>query len=814
MAFELPTSAAARALAASLITRELIVLPVRHHSPACAWHVRKAIAEAQPSVVLVEGPRSFTELLPFLAHTEARMPLAIYTYAVQRGPEGEDDRRAAYYPFCDYSPELVAIREAATRQIPARFIDLDFAEQCQIEPASEDDESRSLLDERHFARSRYLHALAESLGCRDHEELWEHLFEVSTGMLSLEEHVARVTAYCHLARMECTDAELQADGTLQREAEMAWHIRAALAARPADAGPVLVVLGGFHAVVMTALLATNPVRPAISRSRISDESSALIRYSFDRLDRLNGYASGMTSPAWHQSLWELMLRHDKLGDAGSPRVRESAALSLLADVAIELRDKRGVALPMPALAAAYEQSLRLAHFRNRPAPARDDVLDAITSCFIKGDADADGMVVRAVAKRAFGGVAMGKVPPGSSTPPLVKDFQFRARRQRLKIDDSQPRRTALDLYRRPAHRVTSRLLHGLSLLGVPFAIRTAGPDFVTGIGLDRLQEHWEYSHTAGTEAALVEASVYGVTVPLAVANRFAARIDRAESDGQAASASASAGLVNQACVLGLHDHLPRLVTLLRGAIAQDASFDSLATAAGGLGLLWESREPLEARDLDALPDLLTATYERAIFLGLGLVGTKCDATATVKSLKRLRELTVSEAGARLDESMYWALIEALQRGSEDGQVRGAATGLRYSAGQLDEDALAEGVAGHLQGMALPSQSVAFLRGLLQTAREVCWQQPTLLNVLDGQLAAWSEDEFVRNLPELRLAFAEMTPKETDRIATAVAGLHGAEDLGRLVNYAVDPAQLQHHLQLSRTLAEILAADGLAEWSAS
>ena len=224
-----------RRLAASLITRELIVLPVRHHSPACAWHVRKAIAEAQPSVVLVEGPRSFTELLPFLAHTEARMPLAIYTYAVQRGPEGEDDRRAAYYPFCDYSPELVAIREAAARQIPARFIDLDFAEQCQVEPASEDDESRSLLDERHFARSRYLHALAESLGCRDHEELWEHLFEVSSGTIPFEEHVARVTAYCHLARVECTDAELQADGTLQREAEMAWHIRAALASRPSAA---------------------------------------------------------------------------------------------------------------------------------------------------------------------------------------------------------------------------------------------------------------------------------------------------------------------------------------------------------------------------------------------------------------------------------------------------------------------------------------------------------------------------------------------------------------------------------------------------
>ena len=60
--------------------------------------------------------------------------------------------------------------------------------------------------------------------------------------------------------------------------------------------------------------------------------------------------------------------------------------------------------------------------------------------------------------------------------------------------------------------------------------------------------------------------------------------------------------------------------------------------------------------------------------------------------------------------------------------------------------------------------MAFLRGLLQTAREAAWQQPALLGVLDKLLREWDEEAFVASLPELRLAFAEMTPKETDRIA--------------------------------------------------
>ena len=811
-------AAQVRALGAQLVTPELIVFPVRHHSPACAWQLRKLFGQCTPSAVLVEGPRSFTPLVPLLAHAEAKAPLAVYTYAVGRvaAAEGADrspQRHAAYYPFCDYSPELVALRESQARGIPARFIDLDFAEQSRLEARGEDEEDISLLDERHYRRSAQLHALAQRLGCRDHEELWEHLFEIQAPGLALEEHIARVAAYCHLSRLDYGDAELALDGTLQREAEMAWHIRDALDRREAGAGPVVAVVGGFHAVVMPALLAAPPARPQISRDEVSDEGSALIRYGFVQLDRLNGYAAGMTSPSWHQSLWEQMLRHERIDAASSPRVRRNAALGTLTDIAVELRARHDIPLPMPALAAAYEHALRLAHLRQRPAPVRDDVLDAVTSCFVKGDADADGALVLAVAQRRLCGDRFGAVPPGAHTPPLLRDVAWRLRRQRLKVDDSQPRRLVLDLYRRPEHRVTSRLLHGLCLLGVPFAARQAGPDFVSGIGLDKLQEQWQYTYSAASEAALVEASVYGATLPLAVAGMFADRLDRMQAGGQAQDASAAASLVPQACVLGLHDHLPRVTALLRDAIGNDAAFPSVAAAVAHLGLLAEAREPLEARGLDELPALLQAGYERAAYLGRTLQGKQCPAPDVVAALSRLRELLASEAGRALDAKLYWSMVEHLQHQHEAAQIRGAAAGLRYSAGRIDEAGLGAVLDGHFRGMLPPPEAVGFLGGLLQTARGAAWQQPQLLGVLDALLQAWDEDAFVANLPELRLAFAGMTPRETDRIAEAVARLHGAEQLGPLVIRDVDARQVQHHLQVSRTLADVLARDGLGEWVA-
>lgn len=156
---------------------------------------------------------------------------------------------------------------------------------------------------------------------------------------------------------------------------------------------------------------------------------------------------------------------------------------MLADIAYELRGKHGVSLPLPALAAAFEQSLRLAELRGRSAPLRNDVNDALTSCFIKGDADSDGTLILSVAQRLFCGNAIGHVPLKSNMPPLVRDFSHRARRQKLKIDGSEPRRTLLNIYRSQLHRETSRLLHQSCFLGIPFALRTAGPDFVSGYGL-------------------------------------------------------------------------------------------------------------------------------------------------------------------------------------------------------------------------------------------------------------------------------------------------------------------------------------------
>jgi hypothetical protein len=802
----LPTTADVRVLAARLVTDELVVLPVRHHSPACAAAVESAFARYQPSRVLIEGPRSFDALVGLLSHPEAEFPLAVYTWSRPAGrPAAPGQGHGGYYPFCDYSPELVAARLALAAGVPVTFCDLEVGEQAAAAAAAVLPGDGSLLREDVYEHSRALTLLAERLGCRDHEDLWELLFEADPAQIDLDEHLARMAAYCLLARRDHSDTDLDRDGTRAREAEMAHHVREAVAARSAGGGPVLVVLGGFHAVALPDLLSDPPPRPHIDIGKV-EEGSALIRYSFDRLERLNGYASGMTSPGWHQRIWD-----ERRQGATPDAARRAAALTVLLDVAGEMRTRHHTPVATPTLAAAQRQLLLLADLRQRPAPLRSDLVDAVTSCLVQGEVDVEGRLVRGVTNAVLTGRRVGRVPPGAGTPPLVRDTLARLAALRLDTDAVEPRNVALDLYRNPAHRLTSRTLHGLRLLGVPFAEHVAGPDFVRGTGLSRLQERWTYLWTPASEGHLAEVSLLGSTLPEAIAARFAQLLATASTDDRVPSSPEACSLLAQGVVVGLHDQIDPAIALLRDALAAEPSFVAAVTTMGSLALLEEGREPLEARRLTGLVDLLATAYSRALFLCTELQGDEEPPAAVAISLARLRELLASPAGTSLDPEPFWARVEELRQGHDRPLVRGAAAGLASTAGRLSLEDLTRDVAGHL-GSSIPAHdAVAFIQGLLATAREAVWQASGLVEELDRRLTGWAEPTFLRALPNLRLAFADLTPRETDRVAEIVAALHGGVRLDVGVRHDVDEQTVAANLALSQMVAEALERDGLGAW---
>ena len=132
-----------------------MLLPVRHHSPACSLHVKKVMEEYAPAVVLIEGPENANELIPVMTDPDTEAPFAIYySYHDKTGQLSEEkEHYKCYYPFLDYSPELVALRTAKRLGIPAAFMDLSYA---GILAASEKGQGLRKKEEKNTYNDDYL----------------------------------------------------------------------------------------------------------------------------------------------------------------------------------------------------------------------------------------------------------------------------------------------------------------------------------------------------------------------------------------------------------------------------------------------------------------------------------------------------------------------------------------------------------------------------------------------------------------------------------------------------------------------------------
>ncbi len=752
----------------------VVWVPVRHHSPACAFHLARVLREVRPRAVLVEGPRDATPLVPLIRRCTP--PIALFTTFVDRRGDGPPRRTGAYYPLCEWSPEWVALRVAEELGAEARFVDLGWPEKVAADAPADAPATTpaSLQAEPWYRHSALLAAACARAGARDAEDLWDGLFEAGFREADTATFFTGVLTWCALARHDAHVGPTE----LVREACMRAEVDDALA----GGGPVVVVTGGFHTV---ALPATRPARPAPVRlARPDDAGVSLMRYHFVPLDRLNGYASGMAAPELRRRAW-----------AG-----EDVA-ALLVEIGRDLRARLGAPSVADAV-AAREQLARLGAFRGHRSPTREDLLDTVRSCFVKGTDDVEGVAVLAVARRLLTGDRAGVVPAEAGRPPLVLDFEREAAAARIELDGAEEREVTLDLYRSAGARRTSRLFWRLALLGVPFARRVRGPDWTAAEAAGRVQEAWRYRWHPAAESVLIEMSRYGASVGEAAGNRLLERLDTPDTE----PAAAAARLVVEACRCGLHVEAAAALARVRALLAGDPGFASVVEAGEHLARLVVAADPLEASALVGLDEVRAEAWRRGAYLATGVGGVTEGGEDEVCA--RLAAWATSDGRALVEgaEALRGEVLRELGAAAPNPVVAGAASGLLYDDGELDGAALGERLAGWLRA-ADPALGARFARGVLTTARGAAWGERAVVGALHEALGVLDEDAFLRALPHLRLAFADLTPRATQRVAAVVADIAGAAPVAGL-RLAVPEAELRVGLAADRTVGEALARDGL------
>lgn len=730
-----------------------VFVGVRHHSPACARLVADTIRTHRPAYVLVEGPADVNERIDelLLGH---ELPIALFSYS------GE---HTSWTPFCDYSPEWVAITEARRLGAEVRFIDLPAWHE-----AFDDITNRYADAELRYAE--VVERLCREFAVDNVDVLWDHLFESEQDPKGLQEYfdVLRGTA--------TADA-----GDAAREEYMASWVRAAV--HHAGGRPVVVVTGGFHTPALKAKLDGGTEWPEVPGREHG--ASYLVPYSHARLDAFTGYQSGMPSPGFYQQVWE-----------NGPR---RAADWLVESVAARLRGKQQP-VSTADLIAAHTQAGALARLRGHEHPARTDVLDGLTSALISEDLTqpppwtrrgtlqpgAHPALVEMIA--ALRGDRVGRLHPDTPAPPLVDAVQQLLRAHGLDHEG----RVALDLTDANALE-RSRILHRLRVLRIPGFERTSGPSRGAAPQLD---EQWVLKPVEDRLAALIEAAENGATLEEAAGVAL-------ERRARHARLQQLAEVLFDAVLCGISTLSGKVKTSLHEGVRETGDLAALGQVLSGVLGLWRHDRLFGTAKDPLLGAVIDAGTARVLWLVEGLHGGPAPADRhRLTAVAATRDAVLhAKAALSLDVADVTGVAT---RVSNDVQappdLRGAALGLAWALGTQPDVRKVRGIE------ALGD----WLAGLFAVAREEVLASPGLVGVLDELVSAMTDEEFLVALPALRLAFSYFPPRERETIAATVLACRGVQGSTRsLTRLTEDPMIVAEALAVEHRVDALLVKGGLA-----
>lgn len=717
------------------------VLGVRHHGPGSARAVAAALAAYAPDRVLIEGPADAGALIPLVGAAEMEPPVALFAYREQ------DPQTSAFWPFAAFSPEWSALRYALAHEVPVGFCDLPSAvslgidrEQREGEQEAEDEEGEGEGEgPAPVRRSDPLGQLAEAAGYEDAETWWEDVVEHrvhATGALDAFAAVAEAMAAVR------ADEEVSAFDAV-REAYMRTTVRAALAE---GARRIAVVCGAYHTPALvgiergkeSGLPPAKADKAALAALPKATKATATaltwVPWTHSRLSAYSGYGAGIASPGWYAHLFE---HEDHIAERWLTKVAEL------------LRGER-----VPVSSAHLIEGVRLAEtlgvLRGRPRSGLAELTEATIAVLCEGSAERLSLIESGLVV----GEVLGTVPPDTPVVPLAADLTREARRLRLPKAASE-KGYDLDL-RTPNDLDRSKLLRRLRLLEVPWGV--LGPGKSTGT----FRESWNLVWEPALEVKLVEASVWGTTVPAAATARMRERA------AEETSLVALTNLVEQCLAADLPDALGPMVGAVQGRAAVDTDIAELAGALPPLVNVLRYRDVRGTR----VESLTTVVRGLGVRLAIGLLGA-CVGIDDKPAAGLAARMSEANAAIQLldDAEVRGPWTEALTHVADSegahGITAGRAVRLLRDNGILETQAVAEHMARALAHGTEPAQAAAWLEGFLAGSGLLLVHDRDLLAILDDWLASLADQDFTDVLPLLRRTFGEFTAPERASIGRSV-----------------------------------------------
>jgi hypothetical protein len=358
----------------------------------------------------------------------------------------------------------------------------------------------------------------------------------------------------------------------------------------------------------------------------------------------------------------------------------------------------------------------------------------------------------------------------------------------------------------------------MRLVAPAFAERLKGPDRVHGFRADILLESWTYAWSPAVEASLIERAADGETVGDAAATILLRRLQDLEKQGQCNNAEAAFALLSIAFDAGIGTAADALIAAVGAAARADINLLRLANAlivgqtlyGRAQAMASESAEQAFAVVLPALLDQLARRLAE-LLRELDAVGTDHVGEA-IRCLAALAEAMADPDPPFPTQPLRDALAD-LMTAQLDPALVGAVIALAALIGLIDDAEAGRRLSAALAGaFERPGEAVRTLSGVMVLAPQLFVNDSSVIAAIDALFAAVDDQGFLALLPQLRMAFAELSPQETDRVAAVVAASHGVGEYDiAILQQVPDARMLSEHLALSEKLRSQWLQDGLAAW---
>ena len=751
-----------------IIKENIKFFPVRHHSPACTFHLKKIIEEFKPETILIEGPSDANFLMEYMIDENTRAPFCIYSSYIDKSKE----KCRSYYPFLDYSPEFVAIKKSHELKINCSFIDMPFGSIIENSENNINKKPISIYDKDNnkFNVNDYTSRLTKKAGLRSFAELWERDFEIKGILKNSEDFIKNVYALGYYMRLiESEDIE-----TKNREYFMAKNIKECIDKK---IDRILVITGSFHVNgIIDKLKDFENIEREFNKLKkynIQNSSNYLIPYSFEEADQRKGYIAGIEYPAFYNNIWK-KLNEDLIENAYTETVK-----SFIVKAAGINRDYYNVNIP--DCINAYYMAINLAKLRGKNNAGVYELIDAVKSAFVKGEISLENTGNIELMMKLLSGIANGKVSSKSIVPPVVLDFRNLCKTHRIRIDKTETTESTLDIIKDKNHFEKSKFFHKMRFLDIGFCRLIKGPDYINKIDKNLAREIWKYKYNSQVEALLIDKSVYGTSVEELCLNFIKDKL-KSRLNGEEISK-----LIIESTVMGLYNFLIDNYNEIENIILSDNDFISLCKALDNFsyliniekinGNINKDRENIFS-NVDIISKIKSLSKLGFILAAQNMESIKnLDEENALKYsvyIKNLFIYTLENEDLDCKEIFYGSIDSMTQNTFGSSHIYAVCLSIKYKSGKIDAKEFASIISNFLE--TAETESIAyFLNGIFLIARDILFINNDLINEIDKIVKNIEENKFIEILPNLRFAFTNLTPTETERLSLIIAKLYKTKE---------------------------------------